>query len=177
MTVKINPSNKSPTDLINQNLNNFKFNVKNLTKSEILEATKLLADKKTPDHTGISSYFVKQTIASFINPLFHILNLSFNSGVVPLQFKIAKVIPIFKSGDKPSMDNYRPISLLSTFSKIMEKIVALRLTSFLDENNILSKWQFGFRVGHSTSYPMIHFLNKITDSLNKKSTLQQFFVI
>ena len=120
---------------------------------------------------------MKQTIASFINPLFHILNLSFNSGVVPLQFKIAKVIPIFKSGDKSSMDNYRPISLLSTFSKIMEKIVALRLTSFLDENNILSKWQFGFRAGHSTSHPMIHFLNKITDSLNKKSTLQQFFVI
>ena len=171
----INPSNKSPTDLINQNLNNFKFNVKNLTKSEILEATKLLADKKTPDHTGISSNFVKQTIASFINPLFHILNLSFNSGVVPLQFKIAKVIPIFKSGDKSSMDNYRPISLLSTFSKIMEKIVALRLTSFLDENNILSKWQFGFRAGHSTSHPMIHFLNKITDSLNKKKHTAAIF--
>ena len=66
------------------------------------------------------------------------------------------------------MDNYRPISLLNTFSKIMEKIVASRLTFFLEGNNILSKWQFGFRAGHSTSHPMVHFLNKITDALNKK---------
>ena len=66
------------------------------------------------------------------------------------------------------MDNYRPISLLSSFSKILEKLVALRLMSYLSENNILSKWQFGFRSGHSTSHPLVHFLNKITDALNKK---------
>ena len=64
------------------------------------------------------------------------------------------------------MDNYRPISLLSIFSKIMEKIVASRLQSYLDTNGILSKWQFGFRSGHSTIHPMVHFLNKIGDSLN-----------
>ena len=66
------------------------------------------------------------------------------------------------------MDNYRPISLLSSFSKIMEKIVASRLLSFLDSNNILTKWQFGFRAGHSTSHPMVHFVNKITEALNSK---------
>ena len=85
-----------------------------------------------------------------------------------MQFKIAKVIPIFKAGDKSQMDNYRPISLLSSFSKIMEKIVAARLIEFLDNNDILSRWQFGFRSGHSTTHPMVHFLNKISDSLNKK---------
>ena len=87
---------------------------------------------------------------------------------MPIQFKIAKVIPIFKAGDRASMDNYRPISLLSTFSKILEKLVAARLLTFLKANNILSKWQFGFRSGHSTVHPMIHFLNKITEALNKK---------
>ena len=66
------------------------------------------------------------------------------------------------------MDNYRPISLLSSFSKIMENIVASRLLSFLDSNNILTKWQFGFRAGHSTSHPMVHFVNKITEALNSK---------
>ena len=139
-----------------------------LTGNEILEATKLLLDKKTPDHTGISTNFVKQTIPVLLNPLLHIFTLSFNTGIVPSQFKIAKVIPIFKSGDKSSMDNYRPISLLSTFSKILEKIVASRLLTFLDDGNILSKFQFGFRRGHSTVHPMVHFLNKITESLNKK---------
>ena len=95
-------------------------------------------------------HFIKQTVSAFINPLFHIFhifNLSFSTCVVPAQFKIAKVIPIFKAGDKSSMDNYRPISLLSSFSKILEKLVALRLMSYLNDNDILSKWQFGFRPG------------------------------
>ena len=74
------------------------------------------------------------------------------------------------------MDNYRPISLLSIFSKIMEKIVASRLQSYLDMNGILSKWQFGFRSGHSTIHPMVHFLNKIGDSLNNnKHTIGIFW--
>ena len=164
----INFSCKSPFELINQNPNSFSFSENSLTKKEILDATKLLANKKTQDHTGVSSHFVKQTISTLIDPLFHIFNLSFNTGIVPIQFKIAKVIPIFKAGDRASMDNYRPISLLSTFSKILEKLVAARLLTFLKANNILSKWQFGFRSGHSTVHPMIHFLNKITEALNKK---------
>ena len=142
----INPLNNRPDDLIAQNPNIFSFNSKNLTRAEILEATKLLADKKTPDPTGVSANFIKQTIESFINPLFHILNLSLKNGTVPLQFKIAKVIPIHKTGDKSVMDNYRPISLLSTFSKIMEKIVASRLTSFLEENNIFEQVAVWFQI-------------------------------
>ena len=171
----LHPSDKNPTDLIAQNLNKFKFSDKILSRKEVLEATDLLANKKTPDHTGVSTHFIKQTVSSFINPLFHIFNLSFTTGVVPAQFKMAKVIPIFKAGDKSSMDNYRPISLLSSFSKILEKLVALRIMSFLNNNDILSKWQFGFRSGHSTAHPMVHFLNKITDALNnKKHTIAIF---
>ena len=171
----VNLSPKSPTSLIAQNPNIFSFSDSPLTKLEILEATKLLKDKKTPDFSGLSTNFLKQTISSLIDPLFHIFNLSFSCGVVPAQFKIAKVVPIFKAGDGSSMDNYRPISLLSSFSKVLEKIVASRLTSFLEANNILSKWQFGFRSDHSTSHPMVHFLNKITEALNaKKHTISIF---
>ena len=133
-----------------------------------MEATLLLTNKKTPDHNGVSTSFIKQTLSSFINPLFHIFNLSLNIGIVPTQLKIAKVVPIFKAGDRACMDNYRPISLLSTFSKILEKIVAIRLLTYLDNNKILSKWQFGFRSKHSTSHPMVHFLNNVTENLNKK---------
>ena len=116
----------------------------------------------------MSTYFIKQTLPAFIAPLHHIFNLSLNNGIVPAQLKIAKVIPIFKAGNKSSMNNYRPISLLSAFSKILEKLVASRLLTYLGNNNILSKWQFGFRASHSTIHPMVHFLNKITESLNKK---------
>ena len=73
------------------------------------------------------------------------------------------------------MDNYRPIALLSTFSKILEKIVCNRLSNYLENNNLLSKFQYGFRKEHSTLHPMIHFMNKITNALeNKMHTIAIF---
>ena len=111
----VNLSAKNPTSLIEQNPNSLSFSNSPLTKLEVLEATRLLKDKKTPDFLGVSTNFFKQTISQLIDPLFHIFNLSFSCGVVPAQFKIAKVIPIFKAGDSSSMDNYRPIYLLSSF--------------------------------------------------------------
>ena len=165
---KINPSNKSATDNIPNNENVFSLNNSLVTISEILEATKALQDKKNPDHNGISSNFIKKIIFNIAHPLHHIFRLSFEHGMVPTQLKIAKVVPIFKSGDRCNMDNYRPISLLSCFSKILEKIVSLRLSSFLATCNILSDWQFGFRAHHSTIHPMIHLTNFLTNAINEK---------
>ena len=165
---KINPSNKSATDNIPNNENVFSLNNSLVTISEILEATKALQDKKNPDHNGISSNFIKKIIFNIAHPLHHIFRLSFEHGMVPTQLKIAKVVPIFKSGDRCNMDNYWPISLLSCFSKILEKIVSLRLSSFLATCNILSDWQFGFRAHHSTIHPMIHLTNFLTNSINEK---------
>ena len=66
------------------------------------------------------------------------------------------------------MDNYRPISLLSSFSKIIEKIVSIRLTSFLDSNKLISNSQYGFRKKHSTVHPLLHFVNHVSAALDKK---------
>jgi hypothetical protein len=90
------------------------------------------------------------------------------TGVVPSQLKIAKIIPIFKSGDRTLMDNYRPISLLNNFSKILEKVVYLRLSEYAESNNIITSSQFGFRKNHSTIHPLIHFVNDVSSALNKK---------
>jgi hypothetical protein len=103
-----------------------------VTPDEIIDATNLLSPKKSLDMNGVSLFFIKKVINSLANPLAHVFTCSLKLGHVPNQLKIAKVIPIFKSGDRQSMDNYRPISLLSNFSKILEKIVAIRLTKFLD---------------------------------------------
>jgi hypothetical protein len=67
------------------------------------------------------------------------------------------------------MDNYRPIAMLDVFSKVMEKIICNRLCAHLDTNNLISDYQFGFRRDHSTLHPMLHFMNKITNSLEKKN--------
>ena len=80
--------------------------------------------------------------------------------------KIAKVIPIFKSGDSSQITNYRPISLLTVFSKIIERIVYNKLVSFLTNFKILSPHQYGFRAKHCTVHPLIHLLNECASSLN-----------
>ena len=116
-----------------------------VTATEIIEATNLLQGKKTLDLFRISVWLTQKIITNISAPLKHIFATSFSLGIVPSQFKIAKVVPVFKSRNKESMDNYRPISLLSCFSKIIEKIVGSRLTAFLDTNNLISKAQYGFK--------------------------------
>ena len=109
---------------------------------------------------------------------YHYSNLTQSTFTVcwpPSQFKIAKVIPLFKSGDKSLPDNYRLISLLSCFSKIFEKVVCLRLLNFLENNNILTPDQFGFRKSHSAVHPMVHMMNFVSSALNKKETAIAIF--
>ena len=81
----------------------------------------------------------------------HICNVSFQTGVFPNKMKIAKVIPLYKSGEKNIFTNYRPISLLPQFSKILEKLYNNRLDKFLNKCNILSPNQYGFRSSMSTT--------------------------
>ena len=75
--------------------------------------------------------------------------------------KIAKVIPMFKSGTKTDVTNYRPISLLPQFSKILEKLFLTRINSFLCANNILSSSQYGFRTNLSTSLAVMELIEEI----------------
>ena len=121
----------------------------------------------TLDFTGLSVWFIQKIINEISIPLHHIFARSFVEGSVPKQLKLAKVIPVFKNGKKDAMDNYRPISLLSCYSKIIEKIVCSRLTCFLDVNNLISSSQFGFRKKHSTLHPLIHFQNFVSSALDK----------
>jgi len=164
----LHPSPKNPISNVPLIPATFSLTNVPVTMPEILEATQLLLNKKTPDLNGISTHFLKKIIDIILIPLHHILKLSFDSGYVPTQLKIAKVVPVFKSGDRLAMDNYRPISLLPALSKIMEKIVANRLLKFFDQHSVLSQWQFGFRPRHSTLHPMVHFMNHVSEALNKK---------
>ena len=108
-------------------------------------------------------------------PLTYIINLSLNSGVVPQEMKIARVIPLFKSGDKSLFTNYRPVSVLPVFSKFLERIVYNRLINFLNKYDILSRNQYGFRKNYSTAHALIQLYDKISNALdNKRVTLGLF---
>ena len=97
----------------------------------------------------------------------HIFNLSHEKGIFPDDLKIARVTPIFKAGDESEMGNYRPISVLPCFSKILERIIYHRLFKYLAANKILCKNQFGFREGHSTEHAIIQVIDQIKNSVEK----------
>ena len=98
-------------------------------------------------------------------PLTHILNLSLLEGVFPSELKVADVLPLYKADDDMLFNNYRPVSLLPVLSKVFERLMYNRLISFLENNKILFKNQFGFRKQHSTYMALMVLLDKIVKAL------------
>jgi hypothetical protein len=112
----------------------------------------------------INPKIAKCSVEAISTPLAQIINCSITSGVVPDSQKIAKVIPIFKSGDKKQLGNYRPISILPYFSKFFEKLIYGRMMTYITANNILYKGQYGFRKDHSTFMAVMEMYDKISEA-------------
>ena len=108
-----------------------------------------------------SSKVVSSTLAE-------IINLSISSGMYPNKLKMAKIIPIFKADDNTNPNNYRPISLLSNFNRIFEKLVYSRMESFIEQNNLLSPSQYGFHKAHSTQHAILDIVSTIQENMDKR---------
>lgn len=103
-----------------------------------------------PNNAEISPYLLLNCQDSLIPPLLELINLSFQAGIFPNYCKTARVVPIFKGGDKTSPNNYRPISILNEISKVLEKLFKRRIVNFLNSINFFSSSQYGFTARRST---------------------------
>ena len=149
--------------------------LKPVTQAEIINLVNNTKSKKYKDHYDIDMCLVKKIIPYLVIPLELIFIISFQTGVFQEGMTIARIIPIFKNGNINDFTNYRPISLLSQFSKILEKIFHNRMMSFIEENNILYESQYGFRKNMSTSLAILELVENITTSIGDcKSTVGIF---
>ena len=117
---------------------------------EVIQYINKLKNHKAPGKDGIRAELIKDIKEYICKPLTYIFNLIFETGIYPTQFKEAVVTPIFKTGDKKHLENYRPISLISNFNKILEQIIKVRMNKFVTKHKLLSQKQYGFREGKST---------------------------
>ena len=115
-------------------------------------------------HDEFPTFVGKLCVDSYIEPLTFLINYSLKTGVFPSELKLARMVPIFKAGDSSALTNYRPISVLTFFAKVFEKIVYNKLLNFISDNNILYDHQYGFRKGRSTQQAIITLVDKITKS-------------
>jgi exonuclease III len=152
-----------------------KINLGNTNAHEIQKIILSMKPKNSHGYDEISLKILKSCTPYIISPLTYLCNKILLTGIFPERLKYSEVRPLYKKGDKDEISNYRPISLLPTFSKIIEKIIYIRLYSHLSRNNILVKEQFGFRKQSSTEMATYNLLNNILTSLDKKNYVGGLF--
>ena len=137
------------------------FKFQELCSNSILHYALLLKDKTSLGFDGVSSHVVRRIAPAIVEPLCHLFNLSLKTGFIPQQFKIARVIPLFKSGKKDDFGNYRPISIIPAFAKLFELIVNEQTRNFFNCFNLFSNAQFGFRKGSNPTFAVAKFMDAI----------------
>ena len=138
------------------------------TEAEIREIIAGIKSKTSQGLDGIPSSVIRQCCDSIASPLCYLVNQSFASGSFPTSLKQALVKPIFKKGEKNLVDNYRPISILNSFSKIYEKAFANRLLKFLNKFGILTENQHGFRKDKSVDTALFELVQCLFKKLDSK---------
>lgn len=147
-----------------------------VSEEEIYKAILSIKGGTGPGWDGISSDLIKHLSLFLISPLTHIVNLSILHGQFPDALKIAVVRPLYKKGTRTSAGNYRPISLLSNFAKILEKVVKSQLLEYLEANNLLSPSQYGFRQNMSTQDALADVGSEISNGLHNNNKVIGIFI-
>ena len=138
-----------------------------ISESDVFEALSSLDPNKAMGIDGIGPKILKHCALALFKPLHHLFLLSLSQHYLPEDWRCHLIVPVFKSGNKSSVRNYRPISLLCTVSKVLEKLIYDIITQFVSSS--ISPSQFGFRPMHSSIQQLLVFLSIIQDSLATNS--------
>ena len=142
------------------------YNFDTIVEERIDSIIRKMKNKKSSSFDNISNWLLKQIRPEITKPLTILVNLSLKNGYIPENYKLAKIVPLYKSGCKQTFGNYRPISLISVLSKILEKIAYQEI--FFHFQQHISPNQFGFRPKHETQHCIMNFMNNIYTNKNHK---------
>ena len=160
LTEKIPHVNKNAIDYLRPRITHSLF-CEPATEDEVLSIFKQM--KCTSAGWDAMAPRVLKSVSDVISaPLTHVLNLSLAQGIVPSELKIARVTPIYKSGDNQLCINYRPVSVLPCLSKIFERCMYNRLFKFFESNRVLNDCHFGFRKNSSPELALSLLVEEIT---------------
>lgn len=151
-----------------QEVNNNTMYLMPITEIEVADIINSVCKKKSSGPDDVPCCLIKEFSTYLISILTYLINLSFENGQFPQQLKAALIIPVHKKNDLHCMENYRPIALLSIFSKIYEKAFEIRLNSFLIKYHLLTPRQYGFCKKKSTQDAVLSFYEKILHNFDNK---------
>ena len=155
---------------------NTRFKFVEVSALEIEKLIDNFAPKTSAGHDKLSMKLLKVLKNVITQPLTVIINQMLNTGIFPEHLKIARVIPIFKKGDESILDNYRPISLLPTLSKIFEKVIFNQLYAYFQDFKLFYSSQYGFRTHHSTELAVLEIVDKIILEMDKGALPFNIFI-
>ncbi|XP_015759737.1 PREDICTED: uncharacterized protein LOC107339008 [Acropora digitifera] len=160
----------------NRKFTSKRFILQPISEGFILKQLRDLKDKKATGLDRIPARFLRDSAAVIAPTVTFLVNLSLSTGSVPDEWKKALIVPLYKSGGRENMDKYRPISILSVLSNILEKIVNFQLQQYLKKFDLLSPAQSGFRQHHSTESAVSYFTDEIRRNADAGRLTGAFFV-
>lgn len=156
--------------------NDVQFRFRHICTNTLETYVNNLEAKKSYGYDEVSTSLLKKCFKHISEPLVHIINASLNDGWFPTSLKFSQIRACFKKGDPDSFDNYRPISLLSSFSKLFELVVYNQILTFFTDNNVLNKNQHGFMKGKSTETAVFELTNNIHQDLDNNNVVCGIFL-
>ena len=135
-----------------------------------------MKENRSPGVDGIAPKILKETVEQMCTPLAHVFNLSLQEGIVPLEWKEANIIPLFKKGSRNKSVNYRPVSLTSVICKVLETIIRDHMMDFLIKYKLLHPSQHGFLKARSCLTNLLCFFEEITKWVDEGSPVDVIYL-